>query len=137
MSPDGGAAEDGELFQTCRLDKWLWFARVVKSRTTAAGLIENGKTRLNRSKVLKPSQGVRAGDVLTVAIGPRVRVLKILALGVRRGPAQEARLLYEDLMPVTAGRVLDGAPPEAIARPPGSGRPTKRDRRQMLRLKSQ
>jgi len=137
MRPDGGAAEDGELSQTCRLDKWLWFARVVKSRTTAAGLIENGKARLNRSKVLKPSQGVRAGDVLTVAIGPRVRVLKVLALGVRRGPAQEARLLYEDLMPVTAGGGLDDTRPASVERTPGSGRPTKRDRRQMLRLKSQ
>jgi ribosome-associated heat shock protein Hsp15 len=114
----------------------LWFARVVKSRTIAADLIESGKARLNRSKVLKPSQGVRAGDVLTVAVGPRVRVLKVLALGERRGPALEARLLYEDLTAVS-----DGAPVSPTAdggvRLPGSGRPTKRDRRQTDRLKGQ
>lgn len=127
-------ADSGSLSR--RLDKWLWFARVVKSRTMAAGLIEAGKARLNRSKVLKPSQGVRAGDVLTLAVGPRVRILKVLALGERRGPPPEARALYEDLSPDTAA-VLGGERADAGIRLPGTGRPTKRDRRQTERLKGQ
>jgi ribosome-associated heat shock protein Hsp15 len=128
--------DDGDLSHSRRLDKWLWFARVVKSRTLAAGLIADGKARLNRNKVLKPSQGVRAGDVLTVAIGPNVRVLKILALGERRGPPTEARALYEELIPDNraAGH---RAQPDAGERPPGSGRPTKRDRRQLERFKGE
>jgi ribosome-associated heat shock protein Hsp15 len=134
MRPNYDTMDDGDLSQSRRLDKWLWYARVVKSRTLAAGLIADGKARLNRSKVLKPSQGVRAGDVLTVAIGPRVRVLRILALGERRGPPMEARALYEDLTPDN-GAVARQAQHETGGRPPGSGRPTKRDRRDMERLK--
>lgn len=135
MSPAGEGSDDGEGLQSRRLDKWLWFARVVKSRTLAASLIEDGKVRLNRSKVLKPSQGARAGDVLTVNIGPGVRVLKVLALGERRGPATEARALYEDLTPRTDPGAAGEAGPEAGVRAPGTGRPTKQERRRLDRLK--
>jgi ribosome-associated heat shock protein Hsp15 len=136
MSAIDEAARDGDQAQSRRLDKWLWFARIAKTRTTAAGLIEDGKVRLNRSKVSKPSQSVRAGDVLTVAIGPQVRVLKVLALGERRGPATEARVLYEDLA-AHIGVTLQAAPNDVGRRPPGAGRPTKRDRRQTERIKGQ
>jgi len=122
-SPQGG----GQL----RLDKWLWFARVVKSRTLAAGLVEDGKVRLNRERITKPSQGVRVGDVLTVSVGPRVRVLEVRALGTRRGPASEAQSLYADRSPPPAAT---GAPPASGERPSGAGRPTKRDRRHIDRL---
>jgi ribosome-associated heat shock protein Hsp15 len=77
-----------------RLDRWLWFARIVKSRTSAAQLVENGKVRVNRMRVVKPSHPVREGDVLTIALRGEVRVLEVLAMGVRRGPSTEARLLY-------------------------------------------
>jgi ribosome-associated heat shock protein Hsp15 len=77
-----------------RLDQWLWFARIVKSRTSAAQLVGNGKVRVNRMRVVKPSHPLRAGDVLTIALRGEVRVLEVLATGVRRGPATEARLLY-------------------------------------------
>src|SRR5262245_2989418 len=80
-----------------RLDKWLWFARVLKSRTLAAELVERGKVRVNRVRVVKPSHTVRAGDVLTINLRGRVLVLKVLATGMRRGPPPEARLLYERL----------------------------------------
>ena len=79
---------------TQRIDKWLWFARVIKTRTLAADLVTAGKVRLNRTRVEKPSQIVKAGDVLTIAIGTRVRILEVRAPGTRRGPAPEARLLY-------------------------------------------
>jgi ribosome-associated heat shock protein Hsp15 len=77
-----------------RLDKWLCFARVVKSRTLAAQLVGGGRVRVNRMRVLKPSHSLRPGDVLTVALRGEVRVLEVLAVGERRGPPQEARLLY-------------------------------------------
>ncbi|HWV81493.1 MAG TPA: RNA-binding S4 domain-containing protein [Hyphomicrobiaceae bacterium] len=114
-----------------RLDKWLWFARVVKSRTLAAGLVEDGKVRLNRERTTKPSQAVRVGDVLTIAVGPRIRVLEVAAIGSRRGPASEAQALYVDRSPPTTAAPVEPAGGE---RPSGAGRPTKRDRRQIDRL---
>ena len=80
-----------------RLDKWLWFARVVKSRTIAARLVSDGHVRLNGSRIVVPARLVQSGDVLTIALEREVRVLRILAGGDRRGPFEEARHLYEDL----------------------------------------
>lgn len=119
--------------RTQRLDRWLWFARIVKSRTLAASLISEGKVRLNRERVGKPSQTVRPGDVVTAAAHRKIHVLRILDLGARRGPPAEARALYEDLSPPPAPR--DAMESGAPARAPGSGRPTKRERRQIDRLK--
>jgi ribosome-associated heat shock protein Hsp15 len=115
-----------------RIDKWLWFARFYKSRTLAAEMITAGRVRLNGERCTKTSQIVRAGDVLTFAAGPQVRVVKVIAGGVRRGPATEAQTLYEDLTPAK--------PPEAVAEPTsgrdkGAGRPTKKDRRAIARLR--
>jgi len=118
---------------TQRLDKWLWFARVVKSRTLAAEVIGQGKVRLNRTRVLKASQTVRPGDVLTIVLRGRVQVLKVAAPGVRRGPPPEARQLYEDLSP--SAREPEDEP--AAQRLPGAGRPTKKDRREIDRLKEE
>ena len=114
-----------------RLDKWLWFARVIKSRTQAAGLVTSGKVRVNRAKVDKPAHVLRLGDVVTVAVGRKVRVLKVLAPGVRRGPASEAQELFEELTPATPSPIADPARPAVplAERVPGAGRPTKRDRR--------
>ena len=124
---EGGAAAGGA---TRRVDQWLWFARIVKSRTQAADLVLAGKVRLNRIHVEKPSQTVKLGDVLTVTAHERVRVLKVAATGVRRGPATEAVTLFEDLtpppVPVSAE---DKVAASQGAREHGSGRPTKRDRR--------
>jgi len=78
-----------------RLDRWLWFARMLKSRTLAAQLIEAGKVRVNRVRVVKPSRFLREGDVLTITLRGQVLVLKVLAAGSRRGPPPEARLLYQ------------------------------------------
>ncbi|HEY5827566.1 RNA-binding S4 domain-containing protein [Methyloceanibacter sp.] len=84
---------------TQRLDKWLWFARVIKSRTLAAQLVEDGKVRVNRVRASKPSQVVHSGDVLTIAVRGRVRLLRVLAAADRRGPPAEARMLYEVVLP--------------------------------------
>lgn len=111
-----------------RVDRWLWFARLLKSRTLAASLVTSGKLRLNGERVSKASRIVKPGDVLTFPLGHHVRVLKVLAPGTRRGPAPEAQALYEDLAPPVPRVASD---PEATAsRDPGSGRPTKKERRQ-------
>lgn len=106
-----------------RLDKWLWHARIFKSRSLAAGAVTTGRMRLNGQIVAKPAQPLRPGDVLTFTIGQRVRVLRVIAPGSRRGPASEAATLYEDLSPPPPAR-----DPAAPRREPG-GRPSGRARR--------
>jgi ribosome-associated heat shock protein Hsp15 len=83
-----------------RIDKWLWHARVVRSRSDAAGLVEAGHVRLNGQRALEPSRLVRAGDVVTLALDRSVRVLRVLrveAFSERRGDAIAGRALYRDL----------------------------------------
>jgi ribosome-associated heat shock protein Hsp15 len=80
-----------------RLDKWLWHARVVKARTSAAALVESGHVRLNGEREKSPGHGVKIGDVVTVALDRTVRVMKITGFAERRGDAPAARLLYADL----------------------------------------
>jgi ribosome-associated heat shock protein Hsp15 len=120
---------------TLRLDKWLWFARFVKSRALATRLVTEGNMRVNGAPTQKAHLAVKPGDVLTFALGPHIRVIRVAALGSRRGPAPEARLLYEDLDP-PAPRAAAAPREAAVAvRDPGAGRPTKRDRRQIAALK--
>ena len=96
MAGPGGKAGPAQR-PTLRLDKWLWQARFFKSRTLAADVVEEGHVRVNGQRTAKPGYGVGEGDVLTFAQGSRIRVIRILALGVRRGPATEAQALYLDL----------------------------------------
>ena len=100
-----------------RIDKWLWQARFFKTRSLAARVVGEGAVRLNGERVEKPAQAVAPGDVLTFPQGRVVRVVEVAALGTRRGPAEEARTLYEDRTP----------PPVPRAGP----RPTGRDRRRL------
>ena len=121
-----------------RLDKWLWWARFFKTRSLAAKMCNAGRVRSGGSAVSKAHHQVRVGDVLTFAQGRYIRVVRVLALGTRRGPASEARALYEDLKPPEDSRAMASVPPRTAPaggrRPPGSGRPTKRQRRQLDRL---
>jgi ribosome-associated heat shock protein Hsp15 len=93
-----------------RLDKWLWHARFVKSRSLAAKLIEEGWIRVNRQRVIKAATCVRCGDILTATLYGRVRVIEILAIGHRRGPPSEAQTLYSELIAQDSAKVekLDG-----------------------------
>lgn len=117
-----------------RADKWLWFARFFRSRGLAASLCQSGRLRVNKVIARKAHQPVRVGDVLTFPQGPHIRVVAVKALGRRRGPAPEARLLYDDLAPP---RAMPGEPLlAAAAREPGSGRPTKAERRATDRLRA-
>lgn len=86
-----------------RLDKWLWQARFFKSRSLAAEVIEAGSVRVNGTRISRPGRDIAQGDTLTFPQGHRIRVVRVLALGLRRGPASEAQALYFD---------LDPAPPE-------------------------
>jgi ribosome-associated heat shock protein Hsp15 len=116
-----------------RIDKWLWHARVVRTRTSAASLVEEGHVRLNGERVSAASRAVKAADVVTVALDRTVRVMKVTGFAERRGNADAARLLYEDLtpQPEPSGAAPAGVPGE---REPGSGRPTKQERRAINRL---
>lgn len=130
---EAGGGAGGSL----RLDKWLWFARMAKTRSLAQTLIEDGAVRLNREKVTKPAHAVKPGDLLTIMQGPRLRLLKVVALGTRRGPAPEAQVLYDDLAPLPPPGQAKPEPeaPQTAQREAGAGRPTKRERRQTDRLR--
>lgn len=105
-----------------RLDKWLWHARFFKTRTLAARQVSDGRVRVNGNRVSKPAQPVGSGDVLTFSQARHVRVVRITALGTRRGPAPEAQELYQDL-----SESREEIPPNP--RFEGKGRPGKKERR--------
>lgn len=117
---------------TLRLDKWLWYARLCKTRTQATALCRSGSVRVNRTPVRKPNHALRPGDVLTFPLGRRIWVVRVVELGTRRGPFSEAQTLYEDLSPPPVPRAE--RPPAGAQREPGAGRPTKRDRRAIDRF---
>ena len=109
-----------------RLDKWLWHARFFKTRSLAATRVSEGAIRVNQERVVKRATTVAPGDVLTFSQGHWVRVIRIVAIATRRGPAPEAQGLYEDLSPERPKR-------EVVPQNPGyegKGRPTKKVRRQ-------
>jgi ribosome-associated heat shock protein Hsp15 len=81
--------------ETMRIDKWLWFARLAKSRSLAARLCTAGAVVVSGRTTAKPNHVVRIGDVVTVPQGRLIHTVRIAALGTRRGPASEARRLYE------------------------------------------
>lgn len=110
---------------TLRVDKWLWYARFFKTRGLASKLVSAGHVRVNSDKISKPAFSIGPGDTLTFPQGTTIRVVRVVAVGTRRGPAPEAQLLYEDLTPVQEKR-----PP--APKTEGKGRPTKKDRRDML-----
>ncbi|WP_163849426.1 RNA-binding S4 domain-containing protein [Pseudooceanicola aestuarii] len=115
-----------------RIDKWLWQARFFKSRSLSAACVTGGHLRINGQRTVKASHGVGPGDVLTFSQGQVVRVIRVEALGTRRGPAPEAQALYFDLDPPQDKAPAD---PPPIARMEGNARPTKRDRRKLQQIR--
>ena len=111
-----------------RIDKWLWHARVVRTRSAAAALAASGHVRLNGARIAAPAKPVKAGDVVTIALDARVRVLKVTGFALRRGAAEAGRALYEDLAPIAgrsgAGRGA-GRRRRARASPAAAGRPSR------------
>ncbi|MBF9232834.1 RNA-binding S4 domain-containing protein [Microvirga alba] len=90
-----------------RLDKWLWFARFAKSRTLAAKLVTSGFVRVNGQRATDAAKAVAVGDVVTVALARTTILVRVEDLGVRRGPATEARQLYVTLGPDNGTLVSD------------------------------
>lgn len=122
---------------TIRVDRWLWFSRFFKSRSLAAKLVQSKKVRINSVVIAKASVNVRIGDVLTFPQADSIRVVKVMDIGDRRGPAVEAQTLYEDLPQKETG-VNDKHQdqlPYAPRRDKGAGRPTKVQRRAIDLLK--
>lgn len=118
-----------------RLDKWLFFARMAKSRSLAQGYVQSGQVKVNGVTIRQPSHTVKAGDRLDIAFERMDRVLVVKSGGARRGPYEEAKLLYDDLTPPRdpSDRF---SPLEQAMREPGSGRPTKKERRALDRFLS-
>ena len=117
-----------EIIGKLRVDKWLWHARFFKTRSLAAARIKSGGLRIDGTPTQKTSSMVSIGNVLTFAQGEHIRVIRVEALGERRGPAPEAQGLYTDLSPP--------APRSENIQPEnpgfdGKGRPTKKDRRSL------
>lgn len=126
---------------TLRIDKWLWYTRFFKSRTLASKICDSGKVRVNGTLISKSHYKLVVGDVLTFPKGNDVRVVKVVELGTRRGPATEAQTLYDDLQPpepasAKAEKARGDARTSPVAeRERGAGRPTKAERRAMDRLR--
>lgn len=116
-----------------RLDKWLFFARMIKSRSLAQSYILSGNVRVNGNAVRQSSYLVKLGDRLELSFERSSKILVVLASGERRGPYEEAKLLYDDQTPPPApGDRM--TPLEQAMREPGSGRPTKKERRALDRF---
>jgi ribosome-associated heat shock protein Hsp15 len=115
-----------------RVDRWLWAARVFKTRSQAGVACDGGKVDVN-DEAAKPARRVRAGDLVRVTLPRgRRRILKVAAVDDRRGSAEVAKALFEDLTPPEPPRPRQALPPR---REPGTGRPTKRERRDIERLR--
>jgi len=134
VSENGGppVADGGR--PSLRIDKWLWYARFFKSRSGAARLCAEGRVRINSKPIAKAHYPARVGDVLTFPQAQDIRVIEIVELGTRRGPASEAQALYNDLDPPVAKPRREDKPG---GRERGAGRPTKADRRAIERLREQ
>jgi ribosome-associated heat shock protein Hsp15 len=120
-----------------RIDKWLWQARFFKSRGLAGEVAGSGSVRVNGERIGKPAHAIRAGDVLTFPQAGHIRVIRVISFGTRRGPAPEAQALYDDLDPPAsrATGAEDIASVKAGLHDPSSGRPTKRERREIVAMR--
>lgn len=125
------------MTESIRIDKWLWHARFFKTRTLAQTFVQAGKVRINTVRCEKANHAVKPGDVLTFVKERDVKVIEVVGIGVRRGPAPEAQQLYKDLSPPPAPTAKDdpAVPAPTAQREPGAGRPTKRERRDTDRLR--
>ena len=125
-----------EKNRSLRIDKWLWHARFLKSRAASSKFCQTSQVRVNGVLVSKAHYLVRPNDILTFYKANLIRVIKIVSLGKRRGPAIEARALFEDVEePIKLTKHQYKYDVDTAKRDPGSGRPTKMDRRAIDRLR--
>lgn len=137
---DDAEAEAGEAGQTAgsaglRIDRWLWCARLYKTRSLAAQAVTAGRVRVGEHRV-KPSRLLKRGEVLNLAQGGRDFELHVLALPARRGPATEARACYAESAASAARGLVWHAQQRlaALSVPRPQGRPDKKARRELLAL---
>ena len=118
-----------------RIDKWLWAARFYKTRSLSAEAVEGGKVQVNGERV-KPAKALKCGDSLVIGNGPYIWEITVLALSERRGPAPEAAKLYEESPESRQARerVAATIKAENQSNPFPRGRPTKRQRRQIIKF---
>lgn len=116
-----------------RIDKWLFFTRMAKSRSIAQALVQGGKVTVNGNRIAQPSVQVKPGDMVEITLERRDVILKVVSGGTRRGPYEEARQLYEDHSPPPPEKG-SMTPFEQAQRAAGSGRPEKKDRRAIDKL---
>lgn len=121
-----------EASEPVRVDKWLWAARLAKTRPLAADAVKGGRVEVNGQRV-KPSRDVRPGDRLEITVGQVRRTVVVRATAERRGPASEAALLYDETAQSIEARERFAAERRmaAMPAPESGGRPTKRDRRRL------
>jgi ribosome-associated heat shock protein Hsp15 len=124
--------EDGRV----RLDKWLWAARFFKTRALAAEAVEGGKVQVNGDRP-KRARALQAGDEVRIRLGPYEHVVTVRALSDRRGPASQAAELYEETVASRTAREALSVQLKSLHAlfGPEKGRPTKKDRREIERLK--
>ena len=122
--------------ESVRLDKWLWAARFFKSRSLSREAVEGGRVHLNEARV-KPARAVQAGDRLTITRGHERFEIEVLAVAEKRGPARVAQALYQETEASREAREADAEQRriERLTAPRSSGRPDKRQRRQLQKLK--
>ena len=120
---------------TQRIDKWLWHARFARTRTVAQKLVSAGNVRLDREKITSNSQKVKIGQILTLSLPREIMVIKIEAFAEKRGSFQIAQTLYEDLTPVPEKPATKEFEPDKNAQIIDDGRPSKHQRKQLLKLK--
>ena len=128
--------EEAAPATSVRIDKWLWAARFFKTRAIAADAVAGGKVEVNEERV-EPARAVRVGELIQIRLGPYVHVVRVLGLSGTRGPASVAVLLYEETPESKVARekhawTLRNAAPVID---PGEGRPTKKDRRDLDRMR--
>jgi len=126
-----------------RIDKWLWHARIVRTRTLATNLVNSGKVRVDRRRFSRASQTVRLGHIVTAPQGRQIKSLKIIGFAGRRVPASQVTHLYEDPSPAPGEQKSANAKerhidphPVPAQREAGAGRPSKRDRRLIEKLRN-
>ncbi len=119
-----------------RIDKWLWAARFFKTRRLAVEALESGKVLVNEARA-KPARAVAVGDMLDIRVGNHRFEVEVLGLSGRRGPAPEAQKLYRETDDSKARREAIAAERRAQPQPAVKGRPTKRDRREIEKVRGE
>lgn len=118
-----------------RIDKWLWHARLYKTRSIAQKQVATGKIRVDREKISSPSRKVTTGNVLTITRERDIKIIEIVGIADRRGPYSQAQLLYHDMSPPKPEKQKQEQTRESMSRIQSEGRPTKHQRKQIMAMK--